>query len=213
MYLEIRLYKVLRYISWYLDISFAEETTYYVYSYNGKDFRILTQPSEHGLYFEEFRFTLAHPRGNLNETAYFIYSEASSSQSFLTSKLDPSGYKKFPLDVVVLSNERVGGNSRSVHLIDRSNYGPMISLHDHQHVICCKGKQTSFYAHNVTEGKKTHSFVTHSWMRVTYVTRGCHTCDWCLSHIRSDSIAVITEMWFVVKEINILFLYSQCYRK
>ena len=156
MYLEIRLYKVLRCISSYLDISFAEETTYYVYSYNGKDFRIFTQPSAHRLYFEEFRFTLTHPRGHPNETTYFIYSEASSGQSFVTSKLVTSGYKRFPLDVVVLNNERVGGNSRSIYLIDRSNHGPMISLHDHRNVICCKGKQTSFYAHSVTEGQKTH---------------------------------------------------------
>ena len=162
MYLVVRVCKVPRWIYSYLDISFAEETTYYVYSYNGKDFRIFTQPSEHGLYFEEFRFTLAQPRGNLNETAYFIYSEASSGQSFFTSKLVPSSYKTFPLDVVVLNNERVESNSRSVYLIDRSNYGPMISLHDHRNVICCEGKQTSFYAHNVTEGKKTHSFVTHT---------------------------------------------------
>ena len=140
-----------------MDISFAEETTYYVYCCNGKDFRIFTQPPEDGLYFEEFRFTLAHPRGNQNETAYFIYSEASSGQSFVTSNLNPFSYKKFPLDVVVLNNERVGGNSRSVYLIDRSNYGPIISLHVHQNMSCCKGKQTSFYAHNVTEGKNTLS--------------------------------------------------------
>ena len=130
---------------------------YYVYSYNGKDFRIFTQLSEHRLYFEEFRFTLAHPRGNPNETTYFIYSEASSSQSFVTLKFDPFSHDRFPLDVVILNNERVGSNSRRVHLIDRSNYGPMISLYDHGNVICCKEKQTfSFYAHNVTEGKKTH---------------------------------------------------------
>ena len=157
MYLQIRLYKVPRCIFPYLDISFAEKRTYYVYSYNGKDFRIFTQPSTHGLYFEEFRFTLAHPHGNLNKTTYFIYSEASSGQSFVTSKFDPSSYKRLPLDVVVLNDERVRGNSRSVYLIDRSNYGPMISLRDHGNVICCKGKQTSFYALNVTEGKKTLS--------------------------------------------------------
>ena len=140
-----------------MDISFAEETTYYVYCYNGKDFRIFTQPFEHDFYFEEFRFTLAHPRGNLNETTHFIYSEASSGQSFDSSSLDPSSYRRFPLDVVVLNNKSVGGNSRSVYLIDRSDYGPMISLHVHRNVICCKGKQTSFYANNVTEGKKTLS--------------------------------------------------------
>ena len=155
MYLEIRLYKIARCIFSYLDISFAEETTYYVYCYSSKDFRIFTQPSEHGLYFEEFRFTLAHPRGHPNETAYFMYSEASSGQSFLTSNLDYFSSRKFPLDVVILNKERVGGNSRSVYLIGRSNYGPIISLHVHQNLTCCKGKQTSFYAHNVTEGKKT----------------------------------------------------------
>jgi len=139
-----------------LDISFAEDTIYHVYSYNGKDFRIFTQPSEHSLYFEEFRFTLQRPRGNPDETAYFIYSEASSGESFVTSKLDPSNYSRFPIDVVVLNNESVGRNSRRVYLIDRSNYGPMISLYDHRNVICCKGKQTfSFIANNVTEGKKT----------------------------------------------------------
>ena len=128
---------------------------YYVY-YNGKDFRIFTQPSNRTPYFEEFRFTLEHPRGHPNETTYFIYSEASSGQSFVASNFDTSGYKRFPLDVVVLNNERLGSNSRRVYLIDRSNYGPMISLHDHGNVICCKGKQTlSFYAHSVTEGKET----------------------------------------------------------
>ena len=128
-------------------------------SYKGKDFRISAQPSEHNLYHEDFRFTLKHPRGNSKETAFFIYSEASRNQSFATSKLDPSIYRKFPLDVVVLNNERVGRNSRRVYLIDRSNYGPMISLHDHGNVTCCKGKQTfSFYAHNVTVGKKTFLF-------------------------------------------------------
>ena len=152
------------YIPWciasYLDISFAEETKYHVYSHDGKDFRIVTQPSEHDLYFEEFRFTLEHPRGHPNETAYFIYSEASSGQSFITSKLDPSSHNRFPLDVVVLNKERVGSNSRRIYLIDRRNYGPMISLYDHGNVICCKGKQTfSFFADNVTEGKKRNTFV------------------------------------------------------
>ena len=109
------------------------------------------------MYFEEFRFTLAHPRGNSNEATYFIHSKASSGQSFVTSKFDPSSYDRFPLDVVVLSNEGVASNSRRVHLIDRINYGPMISLYDHGNVICCNENQTfSFYAYNVTEGKKTH---------------------------------------------------------
>ena len=145
-------------ISSHLDVSFAEDTTYYVSSNKGKKFRISTQPSKHNLYHEEFRFTLEHPRGNAKETAYFIYSKASRSQGFTTSKLDPANYKRFPLDVVVLNNERVGRDSKRVYLIDRSNYGPMISLHDYGNETCCKGKQTfSFYAHNVTVGKKTHS--------------------------------------------------------
>ena len=131
-----------------------------MYSYNGKDFRIFTQPSEHGLYFEEFRFTLEHPRGNSNEAAYFIYSEASSGQSFVTSNLNPSNHNRFPLDVVVLNKDREGSNSRKVYLIDRTNYGPVISLYDHGNVICCKGKQTfSFIADNVTEGKKRNTSV------------------------------------------------------
>ena len=143
-----------------LDISSAEETIYYVYSYNGNDFRIFTQPFEHSHYAEEFRFTLAHPRGNPNETAHFVYSEAASGQSFVTSKFGPSSYDRFPLDVVVLNNERVESNSRRVYLIDRNNYGPMISLYDHGNVICCKGKQTFlFYAHNVTEGKKISFYI------------------------------------------------------
>ena len=161
-----------------------------MYSYNGKDFRIFTQPSEHGLYFEEFRFTLKHPRGHPNETTYFIYSEASSGLSFVASNFGTSGYKKFPLDVVVLNEERVGSNSRRVYLIERSNYGPMISLHDHGNVICCKGRQTSFYAHKVTEGKKTlsQSFYKRVLERnYTCMSRigGCthHLCDSCLSHM------------------------------
>ena len=151
---EVKLYKIHHCIYSYLESSFAGETTFFVSSNKGKDFRISIQPSKETLYSEEFRFTLEHPRGHQNETTYFIYSEASSGQSFVTSKLDPSSYKKFPLDVAVLNDKRVGSNSRRVYLIDRSNYGPMISLRDHGNVICCKGRQTSFYAHNVTEGKK-----------------------------------------------------------
>lgn len=120
-------------------------------SYKGKDFRISTQPSKQSLYSEEFRFTLEHPRGNPKETTYFIYSEASSDHSFFSSKLDHSNYKKYPLDVVVLNKETAGHNARRVYLIERSSYGPMISLDDHRNVSCCKGKQNfSFYAHNVT---------------------------------------------------------------
>jgi len=151
------LYKVHRCIYSYLDFSFAEETTFYVSSYKGKDFRISTQPSKQSLSSEEFRFTLEHPRGNPKETTFFIYSEASSDHSFVSSKLDPSNYNKYPLDVVVLNNETASRYSRRVYLIDRSNYGPMISLDDHGNVSCCKGKQNFyFYAHNVTAlGTKT----------------------------------------------------------
>ena len=136
----------------YLDFSFAEETTYYVSSYKGKDFQISTQPSEHSGFSEEFRFTLEHPRGNPRETPYFLYSGASSGQSFVTSTL---GRSNFPLDVVVLNSEALGRNSRKIYLIDRSNYSPMISLYDHGNVTCCK-LNFSFYAFNVTEtGKRT----------------------------------------------------------
>ena len=141
----------------FLECSFAEETTFYVSSNKGKDFQISTQPSKQSLYSEEFQFTLEHPRGNPKETTYFIYSEASNHHSFVSSKLDPSNYKKYPLDVVVLNNKTAGRNSRRVYLIDRSNYGPMISLDDHGNVSCCRGKQNFyFYAHNVTAlGSKT----------------------------------------------------------
>ena len=157
MYQEIRLYKVHRCSYLYLESSFAEETIFYVSSNKGKDFRISIQPSKGTLYSEEFRFTLEHPGGNPKEKTYFIYSEASSDHSFVSSKLDPSNYNKYPLDVVVLSNKTAGGNSRRVYLIDRSDYGPMISLDDHGNVSCCKEKQNFyFYAHNVTAlGTKT----------------------------------------------------------
>ena len=141
----------------FLGLSFADKTTYYVSSHKGKDFRISTQLSEHSLYSEEFRFTLEHPRGNPNETPYFIYSDASSGQSFVSSNLDPSNYENFPLNVVVLNNVSVGRDSREIYLIGRSDNGPMISLDGHGNVNCCKGKVNfSFYAYNVTEsGKKT----------------------------------------------------------
>ena len=90
-----------------------------------------------------------------------MYSEASRDHSFLSSKLDPSNYKKCPLDVVVLNNQTAERNSRRVYLIDRSNYGPMISLDDQGNVSCCRGKQTFyFYAHNVTAlGTKTLFYI------------------------------------------------------
>ena len=151
------MYKVHRCIYSYLESSFAEETTFYVSSNKGKDFRISIQPSKETLYSEEFRFTLEHPRGNPKEKAYFIYPEASRDHSFVSSKLHPSNYEKYPLDVVVLNNKTAGRNSRRVYLIDRSDYGPMISLDDHGNVSCCGGKENFyFYAHNVTAlGTKT----------------------------------------------------------
>lgn len=127
-------------------------------SFKGKDFRISTEPSEHSLYSEEFRFTLEHPRGNPNETPYFIYSKASDGESFIQPKLDVmADYTNFPLDVVVLNNEGLRQNSRRVHMIERSQYGPMISLDEHEIANCCKAKlNSSFYAYNVTEsGKKS----------------------------------------------------------
>ena len=69
----------------------------------------------------------------------------------------------------------------------------MISLRDHGNVICCKGRQTSFYAHNVTEGieKKLYprvfmtglsneiAHVCHAYLDVPIinVTHACHACD------------------------------------
>lgn len=143
----------LRWILFYFF--FAEETIYYVSSNKGKDFRLSTQPAEHSLYSEEFRFTLEHPRGNQKEAPYFVYPGASSRQTFVTSKLDLSIYTNFPLDVVVLSTEGTPRNFRKIYLIDRSDYGPMISLDDYDIVNCCEGKLNfSFYAHNVTESGK-----------------------------------------------------------
>ena len=134
---------------------FAENTTYYVSSYKGKDFRISTQPSEHSLYSEEFRFTLEHPRGNPKEIPYFIYSEGSSGQSFVTPKLVLFDHTNFPLDVVVLNNDSAGLNSRRIYLIDRSSYGPMITLDGHENLTCCKAiRSLSFYAYHVTESGK-----------------------------------------------------------
>ena len=135
---------------------FAENTTYYVSSFKGKDFRISTQPSEHSLYAEEFRFTLEHPRGNPKEKPYYIYSAGSSGQSFVTRKLVLFDHTNFPLDIVVLNNVSVGLNSRRIYLIDRSNYGPMITLDGHGNVTCCKAiRSLSFYAYHVIEsGKK-----------------------------------------------------------
>ena len=126
-----------------------------MYSYS-KDFRISSRPSEHKLgYSEEFRFTLEHPRGNPTEVLYFLYPGAASRQSFVTSKLDLSDYKNFPLGVVVLNNDGERRNSRKVYLINRRNYSPMISLDDHRNMNCCKGNvKFSFYAFNVTEPGK-----------------------------------------------------------
>jgi len=131
-----------------------------VSSSKGKDFRISTQPSKQNLYSDEFRFTLENPRGNPKETTFFIYSEATIDHSFVSSKLDPSDYNKYPLDVVVLNNETAGRSSRRVYVIGRSNYGPMISLDDHGNVSCCRGKQNfHFYAYNVTALGTKHASV------------------------------------------------------
>jgi len=129
-----------------------------VSSYKGKDFRLTTLPAEHSLYSEEFRFTLEHPRGNPKETPYFIYSQASDRQSFIQPKLEVlAGYTRFPLGVVVLTNQGLRQDSRRIHLIGRSQYGPMISLDEKEIANCCKAKLNfSFYAFNVTEsGKKS----------------------------------------------------------
>ncbi|KAJ7380782.1 hypothetical protein OS493_007162 [Desmophyllum pertusum] len=144
------------------DLTFAEETTYYVSSYKGKDFRVSTQPFERRRYSEEFRFTLEHSRGNPRETPYFLYAEASSRQSFVTSRLD---HFTFPLDVVVLNNEALRRNSRKIYLIDRRNYSPMISLYEHRNVTCCK-LNFSFYAFDVTEtGNRSISGCAPGWYK------------------------------------------------
>ena len=134
---------------------FTEQTIFYVSSYKGRHFRLSSQPFDHSLYSEEFRFTLEHPRGNPKETLYFIYSGVYSRPSLITSVLYLSNYRNFPLDVVVLSSAR--SNSRRISLVNRSPYGHMISLQDHSKDNCCARKiLLSFYAFNVTEpGKGT----------------------------------------------------------
>ncbi len=147
------------------------ETVYYVLSNKGKDFRISTQPAEHSLYSEEFRFTLEHPQGNQKEAPYFVYPQASSRQTFVSSKLDLSIYTNFPLDVVLLSNERPPRNSRRIYLID-SEYGPLISLDDYEIVHFCEEKLNfSFYAHDVTVSGKISRNSLLSFVIMFYV--GC----------------------------------------
>lgn len=157
---SFRVYRSCNFIVWYLSTFLAEETPYYVSSYKGKDFRISTQPAEHSLYSEEFKFTLGHPQGNPNETPYFIYSQASDEQSFIQPKMDVLvDYIRFPLGVVVLdlNNQGLRRNSRRIHLIERSQNGLMISLDEHEIANCCKDKiNFSFYGYNVTElGKRS----------------------------------------------------------
>lgn len=134
-----------------LPISFLETKTFYVSSYKGRTFRIGLQPSDHSLYSEEFRFTLEKPRGNLEETPYFIYPAVLKEKSFVTPELDVVNYTSFPLDVVVLSSD-AEKNARKIYLIDRGRYGQMISLHSHRNDSCC-GRKTvfSFDALNVSE--------------------------------------------------------------
>ena len=123
----------------------------------GKDYKISSRPPEHSLYAEEFRFTLKHPEGLPTETSYFIYSEASKRHSFVREKLDLSDYDNYPLDVVVLDDNRSSPNCSKIYFINRDNMGPMISLDDHSALHCCKGKMKfSLCAFNVTEpGRKT----------------------------------------------------------
>ena len=64
-------------------------------------------------------------------------------------------YTRFPLGVVVLNNQGLRRNSRRIHLIERSQYGLMISLDEHEIANCCKEKLNfSFYGYNVTESGK-----------------------------------------------------------
>ena len=122
----------------------------------GKDYKISSRPPEHSLYAEEFRFTLKHPEGLPTETSYFIYSEASKRHSFVREKLDLSDYDNYPLDVVVLDDNRPSPNCSKIYFIKRDNRGPMISLDDYSAVDCCRGKiKFSLCALNVTEpGRK-----------------------------------------------------------
>ncbi|PFX15365.1 G-protein coupled receptor GRL101 [Stylophora pistillata] len=146
----------------------TDETTYYVSSYMGKDYKISSRPSEHSLYSEEFRFTLKHPRGLLRETLYFVYSKASRRQSFFRKKLDLSDYNNYPLDVVVLNDKRSSPSCKKIYLIKRENMGPIISLEDYSDVDRCKGKiKFSFCSFKVTEPENhLTSGCQPGWFRV-----------------------------------------------
>lgn len=126
-------------------------------SYKGRYFRLSSRPYDHSLYSEEFRFTVEHPQGNPKETPYFIYSGVYSRPSVITSVLDLSYSRNFPLDVVVLSS--AGSNSKRINLVDRGQYSQMISLGDHRDDNCCARKIVfSFFAVNVTKpGKGTRT--------------------------------------------------------
>ena len=138
---------------------FTEVTTYHVSSYKGRYFRLSSQPFDHSLYSEEFRFTLEHPQGNPKEIPYFIYSGLYRRPSLVASVLDVSNSRNFPLDVVVQSS--AGNNSRTISLVDMNAYGHMISLEDYENNNCCTGKIVfSFYALNITEPGKRLATVT-----------------------------------------------------
>lgn len=142
-----------------LEYFIAGETTFYVSTYKGQFFKLSSQPSEHSLWTEEFRFTLEHPRGNANEVPHFIYSRESGRRSFVTSTLDLSVYRNFPIDIVVPSRAQdLQRETRKIYLIGRHSYGAMFSLNDLINLNCCRRNTIfSFYAFNVTEpGKKIH---------------------------------------------------------
>ena len=138
-----------------LFCSIVGETTYHVSSYEGKVYRISSQPYGHSLYSEEFRFTLKHPLGNPNEVAHVIYSRESRGHSFIESNLDLSNQENFPIAVVTLSDEHNERHKTKVYSIKRHRYGTMLSLDDHKNVDCCsKDAVFSFSAYNVSRTGK-----------------------------------------------------------
>ena len=138
-----------------LFCSIVGKTTYHVSSYEGKVYRISSQPYGHSLYSEEFRFTLKHPLGNPNEVAHVIYSRESRGHSFIESNLDLSNQENFPIAVVTLSDEHNERHKTKVYSIKRHRYGTMLSLDDHKNVDCCsKDVIFSFRAYNVSRTGK-----------------------------------------------------------
>ena len=138
-----------------LFCSIVGETTYHVSSYEGKVYRISSQPYGHSLYSEEFRFTLKHPLGNPNEVAHVIYSRESRGHSFIESNLDLSNQGNFPIDVVTLSDGHDERHKTKVYSIKRHRYGTMLSLDDYKNVDCCsKDAVFSFSAYNVSRTGK-----------------------------------------------------------